>query len=94
MVAITFSGIDQIDSQFCAFVENRIGFGLRIIVRPFTAQLPRPDANNRNSQPGATENSVVHIDIVADSIIPELDNKHHAVPLSNTLLLRDVLFDL
>jgi hypothetical protein len=70
MVTVAFRGVDQIDSQLSAFIENGIGFGLRIIVRPFTAQLPRPDADNGNSQSSATENSVFHFEIVADSIVP------------------------
>src|SRR5215470_15315972 len=60
MVAIAFSGIDQIDSQFRAFVKNRVGFGLRIVVTPFTSQLPRTNADNRNSQFSASKNSVFH----------------------------------
>ena len=61
MRPVTFGGVNEVDAAVRRRVENGIGLGLRKIFPPLAAELPGADADDRNAQTGAPQNSVSHL---------------------------------
>lgn len=60
VVAVTFSGVDQINAEVAGLVENTIDCWLSEADTPLSAVLPGANANNRYAKIGFSEGAVVH----------------------------------
>jgi hypothetical protein len=61
MVAIAFSGVDQINAQVAGFVENAVDNGLIEIDAPLAAILPGADADDGDAEICFAEGAVFHM---------------------------------
>ena len=60
VVAIAFGGVNEVDAELRRLVEDGVRLGLGKGAAPFAAKLPGAEADDRNPQAGAAENSIAH----------------------------------
>jgi hypothetical protein len=58
--AVTFCGVNEVDAAVRRRVENGVGVGRREIFSPFAAELPRADADDRDTKSGFAKNPIAH----------------------------------